>query len=129
MPPINSREDYVHFPNNLFPFLGIAPIAIQYQDQSIGQYFPIYRFQVLFSSRESGVDPEEMMRDMLHFTQQIETILLDTIRTDRFGLPDTIQAAELQDMFMFPTFYTAIDKNRKAYSIAYFTVSLYLGGI
>lgn len=129
LPPINSRDDFQHFPNSLFPFVGVAPLAVQYLDQALGKYYPTYRLQVLYSSRESGIDPVAMMSDMLHFTQQMETILIKTIRNDRFGMSQYIEGANLEDMGMFPTFYTSIDKNRKAYSIAFFTISLYMGGL
>jgi hypothetical protein len=129
LPAIETRDDFIHFPNNLFPFVGVASTKTKYNDQSIGQYFPNRAIQVMFSSRESGTDPTQMTRDMLHFTQQMETILIGTIRGDMFGLSNEILGANLEDLTMLPTFYTAIDRNRKAYSIAYFTVSLYLGGI
>lgn len=133
LPPISSRDDYKNFPTSLYPFVGVAPLAVRYQDQSLGQYFPAYQIQVIFSNRDPGIDPESFMDDLLTFTQQLETILIDTIRDEssngRFGLSEIIDAVELQDLFTFPTFYTEVEGDRKGFSIGYFTVNLYLGGI
>lgn len=129
LPAINSREDYKNFPTSLYPFVGVAPIGVTYQDQSLGQYFPTYPIQVIFSNRDPGIDPDALMADMLRLTQQLETILIDTIKTDMFGLSDFIQAAELQSLSFASTFYTEVDGDRKGYSIAYFNVRLFLGGI
>ncbi len=129
LPPISTRNDFEHFPTSLYPFVGVAPLAIRFQDQSLGQYFPTYQIQVIFSNRDPGIDPTTVMADMLVFTQQLQDILIGTIRSDLFGLSNIINAAELQDFFTFPTFYTQVEGDRKCYSIGYFTINLFLGGL
>ncbi len=127
--PINTREDYVNFPTSLFPFIGVALQNVSYADESIGRSYPTWRIQIMYSSRESGIQPDEIASDMLDLTTQIEAILIDTIRDDRFGLPNIVLGATMRGLSMAPSFYTSVDRNRKAFCIAYFIVDLYFGGV
>lgn len=129
LPPINTREDYLNFPTSLFPFAGVALKAISYADESLGVAFPTWRIQIIFSGRDSGIQPDEITDEMLALTTQIEGILIDTIRGDRFGIPNLIQGATLVNLNMEPSFYSSVDRNRKAFTIAYFVVDLYFGGV
>ena len=129
LPPISSNSDYQNMPPGFFPFVGVSPPLVDYINDSMSVVMPHYTIQVIYSDRTSGTDPQEMMTDMLEFTRQIETILLDTIRTTRFDLSNIIEAVTLDRLSMFPTFYTKVDENRKAYTVAYFNVTLYLGGV
>lgn len=129
MPPISRRDDYTHFPNSKYPFLGPALTSITYADNSIGQYNPIMRVQIVFSNRQSGVDPTGMMEDLLGITEQLQNVLSYTERHTRFDMPELIHAVEILDLFTFPTFYTEVQQSRKAYSIGYYTLNLHTGGI
>ena len=129
VPPIHTNEDFKHWPTSLYPFLGVAPGRTIYADQSLGLYNPTTTLQVIYSSRESGTAPDEMMEDMLTFTQQIQDILIKQVREDRFGMPNDILGMDIESMTLLPTFYTSIDNNRKAFCIAYFNVVLYLGAL
>jgi len=129
LPPINTREDYLNFPTSLYPFAGVALKSISYTDESLGKTFPTWRIQVIYSGRDSGIQPDEITDDMLDLTTQIEAILIDTIRGDRFGLPNLVMGGTLVGMSMEPSFYSSVDRNRKAFTIAYFVVDLYFGGV
>lgn len=129
MPPISRRDDYTHFPNSKYPFLGPALTSISYADNSIGRAYPIMKVQIVFSNRQSGVDPSDMMKDMLDITEQLQDVLFYTARNTRFDMPDLIPCMEVLDLFTFPTFYTEVAQARKAYSIGYYTLDLHVGGI
>jgi hypothetical protein len=127
LPPLSNRTDFKTFPTGYFPFIGVSPQSIDYFDESVGTYYPKLDIQVSFSQRSPGIGPEEDIPIMLDYVQQLETILVDAVRVTRFEMPDVIQALQMIDCIMYPTFYTQVESDRKAFQIGVFSMRLYLG--
>lgn len=126
LPPISLREDYKNFPPGKFPCLGPAMTSEDYEDKSLGIVYPMMRVQIIFSARQSGALEEEMMGRLYKVTQQLKEKLFETSRGDRFGMEQDIQSMGVIKLFTFPTFYTQVERDRKAFSIGYFTIDLRL---
>jgi hypothetical protein len=121
MPPISGKEDYKHFPNGSFPFLGPAFIGVEY-DENMQLAYPIMSYQLIYGARQSGVLVEEMMDTLLDTFSAIESVLFEAQRGTFFDMSEDILDLEIMSGYTFPTFYTEVEKDRKAFSIIYFTI-------
>jgi hypothetical protein len=129
MPPISDKEDYKHFPAGKYPCLGPAMTALPYYDQSINTLFKKMHVQLIFSSRVPGFDIVEMMEDLYEMTQIMETLAQQEARGNYYGLSASADRMDVHGLYIFPTFYTEVQQNRKAFSIAYLDLTFHFPGL
>lgn len=132
VPAINSREDYKNYIPSKLPMIGVASPNIDYgTNYTMGVNYPIRTVQFIYAARVPGNEPGEDEDVTQAITQELETIFLATLRDggDMFGMANDISDGKLLNLMTFPSFYTSIDSNRKAFAIGYFTVELNLAAI
>lgn len=130
LPSINSREDYEHFPTGIFPFIGVALPADDFQAfETMGTNYPATSIQIIYAFKTSGATPEDDMTQFWDLIQDLKMLLFGTMRDTRFDMPDNILSMKVLNMFAFPSFYTEVDKNRKCFNIGFFPLLLEVSGI
>jgi hypothetical protein len=129
LPPLSGKDDYKNFPSFLFPCLGPAMDDINFNDKSLGTLNPIMTVQIIFSAKSSGVIIADLTKQLYAVTQQLQTRALAAARGTRFDMESDIISIDIQSLYVFPTFYTQIEGDRKAFSIGYLTMDLSLKAV
>jgi hypothetical protein len=129
LPPLSGKDDYKNFPSFLFPCMGPAMTGLNYDDRSLGTLNPIMTVQIIFTAKSSGVVITDLTKQLYAVTQQLQTRALAAARGTRFDMESDIISIDVQSLYVFPTFYTQIEGDRKAFSIGYLTMDLSLKAV
>ena len=130
LPKVESSGDFKNIPPGLFPLVGVLLDEVDYnQNGSQGTNSPTMSVQIVFAVRQSGANPQEDQEFVLEKIEEMQDLLFTTERGTRFDMPDEILGMTVLGLATFPTFYTQVDQNRKAYSIGVYPLELYLSSI